>query len=86
MATKARGEVNGQKNDPRKVLPKGKAMVGEQRAGGAHEALPQTPPGGKPPETPTPFPSGTRFQNGGNPSRVRKPRNTGAPLTDTPPF
>jgi len=32
---------------------------------------------------PAPFPSGTRFQNGGNRSRVRKPRNIGAPLTDS---
>jgi hypothetical protein len=29
-----------------------------------------------------PFPSGSRLQNGGNLSRVRKPRNNGAPLTD----
>jgi hypothetical protein len=28
---------------------------GGRRAGGAHEALPQTPPGGKPPETPGPL-------------------------------
>ena len=30
-----------------------------------------------------PFPSGTRLQNGGNPSRVRQPRNLSAPLTDS---
>ena len=29
---------------------------GGERAGGAHEALPHTPPGGKPPETLAPFP------------------------------
>src|SRR5439155_15565508 len=40
-----------------------------------------TPPGGKPPETPAPFPSGSMFQNGGSLSRVRKPRKNGAPLT-----
>jgi len=28
---------------------------GGQRAGGAHEALPHTPPGDKPPETPGPL-------------------------------
>lgn len=28
---------------------------GGRRAGSAHEALPQTPPGGKPPETPGPL-------------------------------
>src|ERR1039458_10088853 len=38
--------------------------------------------GGKPPETPAPFPSESSFQNGGNLSRVRKPRNYSAPLTD----
>ena len=53
------------------------------RALRAHEALPHTPSGGRPPETPAPFPSGLRFQNGGNPSRVRKPRRSGAPLTDS---
>jgi hypothetical protein len=30
---------------------------------------------------PAPFPSGFMFQNGGNLSRVRKPRRNGAPLT-----
>jgi hypothetical protein len=39
--------------------------------------------GAKPPETPAPFPSRSRIQNGGNQSRVRKPRNHGAPLTDS---
>ena len=37
---------------------------------------------GKPPETPAPFPSESSIQNGGNLSRVRKPRNHSAPLTD----
>ena len=49
----------------------------------AHEALPHTPPGGKPPETPAPFPWESSMQNGGNLSRVRKPRNHSAPLTDS---
>lgn len=39
--------------------------------------------GASPLRPPAPFPSGSRFQNGGNLSRVRKPRNNGAPLTDT---
>jgi hypothetical protein len=56
---------------------------GEERAEGAHEALPHTPPGGKPPETRAPFPSESSIQNGGNRSRVRKPRNNSAPLTDS---
>ena len=50
---------------------------------GAHEALPHPPPGGKPPETLAPFPSESMFQNGGNLSRVRKPRTNRAPLTDS---
>ena len=58
------------------------AAAGEKARWGAHEALPHTPPGGKPPETPAPFPSGSIIQNGGHRSRVRKPRKTGAPLTD----
>ena len=59
------------------------SVGGEERAEGAHEALPQTPPGGKPPETRAPFPSESSIQNGGNRSRVRKPRNNSAPLTDS---
>jgi hypothetical protein len=38
--------------------------------------------GASPLRPPAPFPSGPIFQNGGNLSRVRKPRNNGAPLTD----
>ena len=38
--------------------------------------------GAGPLRPPAPFPSGSRFQNGGDPSRVRKPRKIGAPLTD----
>src|ERR1035441_941732 len=38
--------------------------------------------GASPLSPPAPFPSGSRFQNGGNLSRVRKPRNNGAPLTN----
>jgi hypothetical protein len=52
-----------------------------QRARRAHEALPQTPPRGKPPETRAPFPSTSSLRKGGNPSRVRKPRPKRAPLT-----
>ena len=59
----------------------------------AHEALPHTPPGGKPPETLAPFPWRSMLQNGSFLSRVRKPRQTikpsrarlksGAPLTES---
>src|ERR1700676_3594529 len=59
------------------------SMAGEDGALRAHEALPHTPPGGKPPETPAPFPSESSIQNGENLSRVRKPRNHSAPLTDS---
>ncbi len=48
----------------------------------AHEALPQTPSGGKPPETPGPFPSDLIVGTARDPSRVRKPRQKRAPLTD----
>src|ERR1017187_6069502 len=85
MATMARGEINGQKNNPTgtRAREKGWSRRVTGRAGRAHEALPHTPPGGKPPETPAPFPSESSFQNGGNLSRVRKPRNYSAPLTDS---
>jgi hypothetical protein len=59
------------------------SMAGKERAGGAHEALPHTRPGGAPPETPAPFPWELSIPNGGNRSRVRKPRKNGAPLTDS---
>jgi hypothetical protein len=39
--------------------------------------------GARPPETPAPFPSGLMFRNGSFLSRVRKPRNNGAPLTES---
>ena len=56
----------------------------DRRAERAHEALPHTPPGGKPPETPAPFPSGSGFFRTegicqGFASRAR----SGAPLTDS---
>jgi len=38
--------------------------------------------GASPLRPPAPFPSGSMFQNGGDLSRVRKPRRNGAPLTD----
>jgi hypothetical protein len=77
-----RGEVNGQKNDPKERTSGEREGAGSGAPEGALEALPQTPPGGKPPETPAPFPWALIVQNGVNPSRVRKPRRSGAPLTD----
>src|SRR5664279_3908313 len=82
MVTKAR-ESDGQNAIREEWGGKESMMAGEERALRAHEALPHTPPGGKPPETPAPFPSEPSFQNGGNLSRVRKPRNHSAPLTDS---
>jgi hypothetical protein len=49
---------------------------------GAHEALPHTPPGSKPPETPAPFPSDWIVRAARDLSRVRQPRQLRAPLTD----
>jgi hypothetical protein len=86
MATMARGEGNGQKNNPRR------SSMGEGRAvelgSGALDARMRRclilRQGASPLRPPAPFPSRSRFQNGGNQSRVRKPRKTGAPLTDSP--
>jgi len=59
----------------------------EWRAGARHEALPHTSPGGKPPETPAPFPWKLIVGNGEKPSRVRKPRpKAGRALDCFPPF
>ena len=51
MATMARREVNGQKSNPSRACEGTEMALGD----GALEALPQTPPGGKPPETPSPL-------------------------------
>src|ERR1039457_346351 len=83
MATKARESTGRVQSEERSQGERDGEVGAEDSALRAHEALPHTPPGGKPPETPAPFPSGFRFQNGGNLSRVRKPRNYGAPLTDS---
>jgi hypothetical protein len=86
MATMAR-EVNGQKHNPKSVC-EGKEM--ERGRGGALKARMRLclklRQGTSPLRPPAPFPSGFRFQNGGNLSRVRKPRNYSAPLTDPLPF
>jgi hypothetical protein len=83
MVTMARKTNEGQ-NPIREERGGEESEAGEEeRAEGAHEALPHTPPGGKPPETRAPFPSESSIQNGGNRSRVRKPRNNSAPLTDS---
>src|SRR5882672_2490644 len=48
----------------------------------AREALPQTPPGGKPPETLAPFPCDRMVGAVRDLSRVRRPLQNRAPLTD----
>ena len=83
MATKARESTGRVQSEERSQGERGGEVGRGDSALRAHEALPHTPPWGKPPETPAPFPSGFRFQNGGNLSRVRKPRNYSAPLTDS---
>jgi hypothetical protein len=80
MASKARGSQRAEQRSKERMP--GKRDGAENGARRAHEALPQTPPGGKPPETPAPFPWALILQNGVNRSRVRKPRRSGAPLTD----
>jgi hypothetical protein len=80
MANKARGSQRaGERSKERMPGKRDGAGSGALRA---LEALPQTPPGGKPPETPAPFPWALILQDGVNPSRIRKPRRSGAPLTD----
>src|ERR1044071_1231598 len=70
-----------------RVMGKQSSDETEGRAGARHEALPQTSPGGKPPETPAPFPWELIMGNGGKPSRVRKPRpKSGRALDCFPPF
>jgi hypothetical protein len=85
MATQARGSQRAEARSQESVQ-EGKAM-GRARGNGARDARMRRclklRQGASPLRPPAPFPSGTRFQNGGNPSRVRKPRNTGAPLTDS---
>ena len=66
----------------RTIEQPGSVDGGKRRAAGAHEALPQTSPGGEPPETPAPFPSHRIVRTGRDRSRVRKPRYKRAPLTD----
>jgi len=60
MVTKARGTDDGQ-NAIREEDRGGKSESGEKRAERAHEALPHTPPGGKPPETPGPLSLGIQI-------------------------
>jgi hypothetical protein len=80
MATMARGSQRAEERSKERMP--GKRERAGRGALRALEALPQTPPGGKPPETPAPFPWALILQDGVNPSRVRKPRRSGAPLTD----
>src|SRR5579862_9413686 len=84
MATEARGRQRTEAQSKESVQ-KGKAMdAGESRAREARMRRCLILRQGASPLRPrAPFPSGTRLQNGGNPSRVRQPRNNSAPLTDS---
>ena len=75
-------EVNRQNEIPRSKESARQGHGCRRGALRAHEALPHTPPGGKPPETPAPFPCCPIIPNGGNLSRIRKPRQPRASLTD----
>ncbi len=82
MATMARGEVNGQKNNPSRACEGQRDGAGSGALKARMRLCLILRQGASPLKPPAPFPSGFRLQNGGNLSRVRKPRNTGAPLTD----
>ena len=82
MATRARESTGRVQSEERSLRGKRRRGRGDS-ALRAHEALPHCSAKGQSPlRPPAPFPSGSRFQNGGNLSRVRKPRNHGAPLTN----
>jgi hypothetical protein len=77
--------VNGQKANPQR-LGKGSESGDLAPGSGALKARMRRclilRQGASPLRPPAPFPSALMLQNGGNLSRVRKPRKTGAPLTD----
>jgi len=58
---------------------------GRDGARGAHEALPHTSPGGKPPETPAPFPWCIDCTQGSKSVKVSLRRHTSPPLTHSLP-
>jgi hypothetical protein len=60
MATVALESIDRKQSEERRRTQreKGGECGGDGAPVGAHEALPHTPPGGAPPETPAPFPSG----------------------------
>jgi len=54
-------ESVGRKQFPSNGRERGSGPTGWRRTGGAHEALPHTPPGGEPPETPGPLSLGLQI-------------------------
>jgi hypothetical protein len=82
MATMARREVNGQKSNPSRACEGTEMALGDGALEARLRLCLKLRQGASPLRPPAPFPSGSRFQNGGNLSRVRKPRNNGAPLTN----
>src|SRR5450755_1830015 len=82
MATKARGSQRAEEQSKEQRMP-GKRAGSESGALEARMRLCLKLRQGASPLRPrAPFPSALIFQNGGNLSRVRKPRRNGAPLTD----
>jgi hypothetical protein len=81
MATKARGSQRAEERSK-----KGMSGKRDGAGSGAPEARMRRclklRQGASPLRPRAPFPSGSMFQNGSHRSRVRKPRNNGAPLTD----
>jgi hypothetical protein len=85
MARESMGRMQSEVSSPGKG--QGETRQGETRQGdGALKARMRRclilRQGASPLRPPAPFPSGSMLQNGGNLSRVRKPRRNGAPLTD----
>jgi len=81
MATKARESTGRVQSEERSQGERGERLGGTARYARMRRCL-ILRQGASPLRPPAPFPSGPRFQNGGNLSRVREPRNNGAPLTN----
>jgi hypothetical protein len=81
MATMARGSQRAEKRSKEHVPGKRKGAGSGEPEARLRRSL-KLRQGASPLRPPAPFPSAPMFQNGGNPSRVRKPRRNGAPLTD----
>jgi hypothetical protein len=81
MATKARGSQRAEERSKER-MPGKRGGAGSGAPEGRLRRCLKLRQGASPLRPPAPFPSASMFQNGGNLSRVRKPRRNGAPLTD----